>query len=79
MQLWLSKKPLAYARKLLLYRHSESDIFGGVHTDPEYLVFFQVTFNNKVSGLPINKLIQKMKAFGSSKTSDSHIADCTVS
>jgi len=49
------------------------------YTDPEYPVFFQVTFNSKVSGLPINKLIQKMEAFGSSKTSDSHIPYYTVS
>jgi hypothetical protein len=48
------------------------------YTDPEYLVFFQVKFNSKVSGLPINKFFQKMEALGSSKTSDSHIPDYTV-
>jgi len=30
MRLWRSKEPLANARELLLYRHSETDTFGGV-------------------------------------------------
>jgi len=50
-----------------------------LYPDPEYLVFLQVIFNNKVSGLPINKFTRKMEAFGPSKTCDSHISDYTVS
>ena len=30
MRPWRSKEPLANARKLFLYKHSETDIFGGV-------------------------------------------------
>ena len=45
IRLWGSKESLANARKLLLYRHSETDIFGGV---PLHRFWISSFLSNKI-------------------------------